>query len=120
MVKRYKPLPSRRWFVARLAKTAVLAVGVVAGSLFVGTCGYHFFVGLPWLDAALNAAMILTGMGPVDPIKTDSGKVFASIYAIFSGVVFIGAVALLLAPVVHRFLHRFHMEIEPEEPRTKA
>jgi hypothetical protein len=119
MVKRYKPLPSRREFLVRLARTTVLAVGVVAGSLFMGVCGYHYFVGLPWLDATLNASMILAGMGPVDPIKSDAGKVFASLYAIFSGVVFIGAVALLLAPVVHRFLHRFHMEIEPDEPREK-
>jgi hypothetical protein len=78
--------------------------------------GYHFFEGLRWIDAFANAAMILSGMGPLDPIKTNAGRLFAGFYAIFSGVAFLTTVGVLLAPVVHRFLHRFHLEHQP--PRT--
>jgi len=76
----------------------------------LGTFGYHFIAGLKWVDALLNAAMILTGMGPVDVLNSDAAKLFASAYALFSGVVFITATGILLAPVFHRVLHRFHVE----------
>jgi hypothetical protein len=88
---------------------------LVAGSLVLGMCGYHFVVGLPWIDALLNASMILTGMGPVDPVRTTAGKLFASAYALFSGVIFLTTAALVFAPAVHRFLHRFHLELEDED-----
>ena len=80
------------------------------GSLTLGVCGYHFLAGLAWIDALLNASMILGGMGPVDPVKTTAGKLFASFYALFSGLVIIGVASLLLAPLIHRFLHEFHLE----------
>jgi hypothetical protein len=82
--------------------------------------GYRAFERMSWLDAFLNAAMILGGMGPVSPLQTAGGKFFAGCYAIFSGVVFITMAAVVLAPVVHRFLHRFHLEITPQEeaPQT--
>jgi hypothetical protein len=84
-------------------------------SLGLGICGYHFCAGLSWLDALLNAAMILSGMGPVNELDTVTAKLFASFYALFSGVVFITSVAVLLAPVFHRFLHQFHLEFESSE-----
>jgi hypothetical protein len=82
--------------------------------------GYHVFGSLHWIDALLNASMILTGMGPVDPMQTVAGKLFASCYALFSGIVFITTAGVLLAPVVHRVLHRFHLEIEPERASSKT
>ncbi len=89
----------------------------MAGSLALGVLGYHLIAGLSWLDALLNASMILTGMGPVNEIATAAGKLFASFYALFSGVAFLTIVAVLLAPAVHRFLHRFHLELagDPED-----
>ena len=74
----------------------------------MGVAGYHYFEHLPWIDALLNASMILGGMGPVDPVKSVAGKLFASFYALYSGLVLIGLMGLLLAPVFHRILHSFH------------
>jgi len=79
-------------------------------SLLIGVAGYHFTEGLPWLDSLLNASMILGGMGPVNELHTSGGKLFASFYALFSGIIFLASVAILLAPVAHRFLHRLHLE----------
>lgn len=89
-----------------------LALLLVALALLVGASGYHAFEGMSWLDAALNAAMILTGMGPVDELRTTGGKLFAISYALFSGVVFLTVVALVLAPIAHRVLHHFHLEVD--------
>jgi len=87
----------------------------VAGSLALGMLGYRGAEGLSWLDAFLNAAMILTGMGPVSEMHTTAGKMFAGCYALFSGVAFLTAVAVLFAPLFHRFLHRFHLDFERED-----
>jgi hypothetical protein len=81
-------------------------------SLGIGVLGYHFINNLPWIDALLNASMILTGMGPIDPMKNDAAKLFASFYSIFSGVVFLSTVAVFLSPVAHRFLHKLHVDEE--------
>ena len=81
----------------------------------MGAIGYHALDGLSWLDAALNAAMILTGMGPVNPVSTPAAKVFAIGYALFSGVFFLTMVAVLLAPALHHFLHRFHLDLSEQE-----
>ena len=118
---RHKPLLSRAAFAARLARSSALAALLIAVSLGIGVLGYHLFAGLGWVDALLNASMILTGMGPVDPLKTTGAKLFASVYALFSGVAFLTVVGLLMAPVVHRFLHRFHLELadEGDDPDTK-
>ena len=78
--------------------------------LGIGVLDYHLIARLSWIDSLLNASMILGGMGPVDPLKTDAAKIFASSYALFSGVAFIGIVSVLLAPFVHRLLHRVHAE----------
>jgi hypothetical protein len=87
---------------------------MIAGALGIGILGYHYFEGLPWIDALVNAAMILGGMGPINELHTNGGKVFAACYALFSGLAFIVIMAVLFAPAVHRFLHRFHLESEAE------
>jgi hypothetical protein len=89
---------------------AVAALALFAVSLALGIWGYGHFEGLPWRDGFLNAAMLLGGMGPVDPPRTDAGKLFAGSYALFAGLLFIVTAGLLLAPVVHRVLHTFHWE----------
>ncbi|MCI0631981.1 MAG: hypothetical protein L0Y44_15155 [Phycisphaerales bacterium] len=100
-------LPAYRFWY-RLANSAVLALAVVAIWLFIGMLGYHFVAGLPWIDAFLNAAMILSGMGPVDEMRGNAAKLFAGTYALLSGVVFLSTAAILFAPLVHRLLHHFH------------
>lgn len=88
----------------------MLAAALIVSSLLLGVLGYHFFAHFSWIDSLLNASMILSGMGPVGDLDSNGAKVFASCYAIFSGVVFISSAGLLLAPMVHRVLHRFHVE----------
>jgi hypothetical protein len=104
-------LPSRSTFVLHLVRNGAVVVVIVFGSLGIGALGYHVLQGLPWLDATLNAAMILTGMGPVDPLTRPAAKVFGIAYSLFSGVAFLTMAAVLLAPALHRFLHRFHLEL---------
>ncbi len=106
-----KPLPSRAIFLARFARGLAAGGGIVAASLGAGVLGYHELAGLHWIDALVNAAMILTGMGPVDTITTTRGKLFAACYALFSGIAFLSVVAVVFAPVAQRFLHRFHLEV---------
>jgi len=113
---RSEPLLSQRLFVRRLLRHAVIAVGIIGASLAIGVAGYHWIAALPWLDALLNAAMILTGMGPVDHLTTPAAKLFASAYALFSGVAFVGMSAVLLAPAVHRLFHALH--VDEDEPPT--
>jgi hypothetical protein len=113
--RRRDPLLPRRDYYRRLAWHGLIAAGILAAGLFVGMCGYHFFEEQRWIDAFANAAMILSGMGPLDPIKTAAGRLFAGAYAIFSGVAFLTTVGVLVAPIVHRFLHRFHLESESRE-----
>ena len=108
--QRKRPLLPRRAFYARVARSVALAVGIVLVSLGIGMAGYHGFEQLSWLDAFLNAAMILSGMGPVTPMQTTGGKLFAGCYALFSGLAFITSASVMLAPVMHRFLHKFHLE----------
>lgn len=108
--RRREPLLPRRLFAARLARYALMASGLLLASLAAGVLGYRMIAGLDWLDALLNASMILTGMGPVDPMRTPEAKVFASLYALFSGVVFVSSMGVLAAPFLHRLLHRFHVD----------
>ena len=107
---RTEPLLPRRKFLRRLAMHGLAAGGVVAVSLSLGILGYHFLAGLSWIDALLNASMILTGEGPVDPMRTATAKLFASLYALFSGVIFLAIASILVVPVAHRLLHRLHLE----------
>ncbi len=110
-----EPLLSEAEYYARLALQAVRALGLVAVALGIGILGYHHFEGMSWIDALVNAAMILGGMGPLGELHTNSGKVFAAGYALFSGLAFIVIMGVLFAPVVHRFLHHFHLESGKED-----
>lgn len=95
----------------RVAWHGLLALIVVAIALAIGVFGYHFIAHLSWIDSLLNASMILGGMGPVDPLQTTAAKLFASFYALFSGLAFVGIASLMIAPFAHRLLHRFHVEV---------
>jgi len=112
---RRQPLLSKAQFRRRIAGSVAAAAVVVTISLGSGVAGYHFIEGLSWIDALLNAAMILGGMGPVSELRTAGGKLFATCYALFSGIVFIAVTAIVLAPVLHRFLHKFHLESNSHE-----
>jgi len=105
-----QPLLPRRLFVRRLAGSVLVGLALIALSLLVGMAGYHLFVGLSWIDAYENAAMILSGMGPVANTDTFSGKVFAGTYALYSGIALLATTAVVFAPVVHRFLHYLHAD----------
>jgi hypothetical protein len=107
---RSEPLLSAAAFSARVLKHVLWAAAVVFVGVTVGVLGYHWIARLPWIDALLNASMILGGMGPVDTLSSTAAKLFASGYALFSGVLFIAIMGLVLAPVLHRVLHRLHLE----------
>lgn len=112
------PLLPRAEFVLRLARSVLFAALLIFGSLGIGVAGYRVFGDLGWIDSILNASMILTGMGPVNQMRSTGAKLFASFYGLFRGVAFLTIVGVLLAPVVHRFLHRFHLELEEDENGT--
>ena len=109
--RKHPPLPRTR-FARRLAWHAAGAAALVLGSLLLGMAGYSYFEGLAWRDAFLNAAMLLGGMGPVDAPRTDGGKLFAGLYALYAGLVFLIAAGVLFAPILHRMLHKFHWDQE--------
>ncbi len=106
------PLPPRR-FVRRMADHVAVAAVLVFVSLLVGMWGYEHYEHMPWRDAFLNTAMLLGGMGPVDPLHTNGGKVFAGVFALYAGVVFLVVAGLFLVPVIHRIAHLFHFEGKP-------
>lgn len=114
---RHERLLPVRDFVQRLLQHAGLASAVILGSLLIGVFGYVWFEGLSWIDGFLNAAMILGGMGPVATIQTMGGKLFAGLYALYSGLVFLVAAGILLAPLFHRVMHRFHLDEEERAGR---
>lgn len=105
-----EPLLPRDLFVKRMLKHLLLGVVTILFSLMIGIIGYHYLEGIGWIDSLLEASMILGGMGPVNELHTDSGKIFASMYALFSGIVFLVTVGIIIAPAVHRFLHRLHVD----------
>jgi len=107
---RNHPLLSRAKFARRVGAHLVLVLFVVMLALAIGVFGYHFIGQLGWIDSLLNASMILGGMGPVDPLRSSAAKIFASCYALFSGLAFIGIASLMVAPFAHRLLHRFHVQ----------
>ena len=112
---RNEPLLSRRAFAGRLAASFGAASLLIAVSLFAGMCGYKYLENMTWVDAFVNAAMILSGMGPVEILHTNAGKIFAGCYALYSGLALILATGLIFAPVVHRVMHKFHIESDEEE-----
>jgi hypothetical protein len=107
-----KPLLTQKEFIKRQLQYAGFSLLILFVSLGAGTIGYHIFGDLSWIDAFLNASMILTGMGPVDHLETQGGKLFAAVYALFSGIAFLTFAGVLFAPVYHRFLHKLHLDIE--------
>lgn len=107
-----EPVASHTTFIGRLSFNFLIACLVVGVSLAAGMFGYHVLVGLTWMDAFLNASMILSGMGPLAPMPTDDGKLFAGLYALYSGLVLVLSSGLILAPIAHRLLHRLHVECE--------
>jgi hypothetical protein len=104
------PTHRHRPFYHRFLLALALSGAIIGVSLGLGILGYRYIAGLNWVDSILNASMILGGMGPVNPLDTDAAKLFASAYALFSGLVLIGATGILLTPIFHRVLHRFHLE----------
>ncbi len=110
--RRTEPLAPHRVFIQRLAIYTIFSIAIIGSSLAIGVIGYHLTEGMSWIDSLLNASMLLGGMGPVDPLHTVAGKLFASFYALFSGVVFLVAVGVLIAPVFHRLMHSFHFAPE--------
>jgi len=117
---RSHPLISRRAFLRRVGRCGLWAAALLGTCLGVGIAGYHFIEGFSWVDAVLNASMILSGMGPADPLNTTPGKLFASFYALLSGVAFISTMGLLLAAPLHRLMHRFHLEVPPADDETRS
>ena len=116
--RRHEPLAPRSRYHRRVMEASIVAAELIAVSLAIGVLGYHFFGGIPsWVDCLYNASMILGGMGPVTELHTNGGKVFASFYALYSGVTLLTSVGVLLAPSLHRALHRFHIETEEDEAR---
>lgn len=110
-----KKLLSKEEYRRRLIKSSFFSLLLLVFSLLIGVVGYMYFFNLNWIDGLLNASMILTGMGPVDVAITDGAKLFASFYALYSGVAFLTSVAVIFAPVLHRFLHRFHLDLDDED-----
>lgn len=117
--KKDEPLLTRSAFLVRMGGSIGVSALIVAGSLLIGSVGYHHFGQLSWIDALLNASMILTGMGPVDPMTTTAGKLFATFYALYSGVAFLTMMAVILAPLIHRLLHKFHLDEEDQQEVNK-
>jgi hypothetical protein len=105
-----QPVLSRHEFLRRVTRHGIVSFVAVAFSLALGMTGYHLFARLDWIDALLNASMILTGMGPVAVLSTDAAKLFASGYALYSGIVFLAATGVFFAPFLHRILHKLHAE----------
>jgi hypothetical protein len=108
--RRTEPLATIGEFRTRVFRSFLYSTGTILGALLVGVAGYHYIAGFTWLDALLNAAMILGGMGPVGQLTSDGAKVFASLYALFSGLVFVVAVSIFVSPLLHRLLHRLHLD----------
>lgn len=108
--RHYEPLLPRKQFFIRQIKFALIALGLILGSLFIGVIGYSAFEGYSWVDSFLNSAMLMGGMGPVGELHTEAGKIFAGIYALYCGLVELVAVGIFAAPIFHRFLHHFHLE----------
>ena len=106
-----QPLVSRAVFLRRVARCTAAAAMLLVGAIFIGAAVYHYVEGLPWVDATLNAVMIMTGLGLVDTLHSTGAKLFTCLYAVLTAVVFYIVLAIIFAPLIHRFLHQFHLEI---------
>jgi hypothetical protein len=114
-----KPLLSRSKFYRRVFRNLSIAVFIITISLAIGVSGYMCLADMDFVDALLNASMILGGMGPVDILSNDAAKYFASFYSLFSGITFLSTVGVIFAPIIHRAMHRFHLETEDEEEKAE-
>lgn len=117
---RVKPLLPRKVYLQRLIRSACLGLGIIVGSLLVGMLGYHHFEKMSWVDSFVNAAMILGGMGPVGQIQTDAGKIFAGFYALYCGIALITILGIVFAPVIRRFLHKYHLEFMDDDEGSEG
>ena len=108
--KKHQKVISTTGFARRLCLFAGVAALIILSALAIGIAGYHWIAGFAWVDAILNASMILGGMGPVGELRTPAAKLFASAYALFSGLIFIAVIGVMLTPVVHRVIHKFHVD----------
>ncbi len=108
--RKHEKLAPLSVFIRRMANSAAMAGLLILAALSIGISGYHWIAGLSWVDSLLDASMILGGMGPVNQLTTTGAKIFASAYALFSGLIFIGVMGIVLTPVAHRLLHKFHIE----------
>ena len=104
------PVLPRKAFVRRMWNCILLSAAISAAALLIGMGGYHFLEGMNWVDAFANASMILAGMGPLGNLNTEAGKIFAGFYALFCGLVFVSIIGILIAPILHRAMHKFHLE----------
>lgn len=102
-------------FFKKFSRNLLIGLSVILLSLGIGMMGYHHYEKMNWVDSYLNAAMILSGMGPASPIQTEKGKIFAGSYALFSGILFLVMIAFILAPVIHRLFHKWHLEYTKEK-----
>jgi hypothetical protein len=112
---REQPLLTRAAFLRRVTRNFVLASTLIAVSLAIGMMGYAATEGMSWIDSFANASMILSGMGPLEPLKTTGGKLFAGCYALYSGLVVIIATSIILAPLIHRLMHKFHVSARDKD-----
>ena len=108
--RRQDQLAPRSIFIKRIVATLVVALALIAVALMIGIAGYHYIAGFNWIDSLLEASMILGGMGPVNSLPNDTAKIFASIYALFSGLILIALMGIILSPVIHRVMHKFHVD----------
>lgn len=117
MAKKHKVHSPPRNIFIHLTLNALIGLGLIVIALFIGMVGYHFFEDMPWIDAFLNASMILSGMGPAHTMNTTGGKLFAGCYALFSGLAFIAIVVIMLSPIIHKFFRKIHLE--SSQPREE-
>ncbi len=108
--RHHQPLASTRIFLLRILRSIIFGLLLIGVALLIGMLGYHHFEKMTWVDAFVNAAMILSGMGPFGPLATSGGKIFAGIYALFSGLTFILIMGIIFGPIAHRFFHKFHLD----------
>lgn len=108
--KKHEPLAPKSVFIMRLVRSSIFGLLSIATALYIGMLGYHFFEKMAWVDAFVNASMILSGMGPLGSLNTSAGKIFAGCYALFSGLAFILIIAVIFSPVLHRFFHKWHLD----------
>jgi len=108
--RKHDKLASKAIFLRRVAASVLMAGGLISATLCAGVLGYRYIAGFGWVDSLLEASMILGGMGPINPLATAAAKIFAAGYALFSGLLFIAIMGILLAPAIHRMLHKFHVD----------